>query len=369
MNYKKVSLSTLNGPSFRTKLKDNSYAEKSESTPVENHPKDKCSLKVPKTIMPKCPDQVQAHLNHKGSKLIYESKLTGPNDTIQLNTDSRMVPKVTPQYLVDAEKVLNGTLALNNLSSRSRGPAGTIAKRKLALNQDNISKSKVDYFGKNVQISPLKLMALAKAAHMGLLLKDKEDHVAFCFAGHWVREDQIQGDHAYPGPFIVERLFTLFPQVFKDGNVPQVFKYLTNETTPNKTALMYHYLEPKNLISMCKFHNGNKQDQFIEWLLTNERYGLEFINQEFPLDYSTIVPRTKTKQGLGDAMMVFIFNKKAISEALNFNNSLPIKTEEKKSKSDDESMAIETVRVLGAQKLTKKEQQTLNSLLNKLTIQ
>jgi len=77
---------------------------------------------------------------------------------------------------------------------------------------------------------------------------------------------------------------------------------------------MAHYLDAKNLMPLCGTCNRKKTKGIC--LDYHPKYGKSFISSHFPLNYSTIVPRTSNNQGLGDAAMMYLLTQRAIQISL-----------------------------------------------------
>lgn len=164
--------------------------------------------------------------------------------------------------------------------------------------------------GKDKPISLLTAIVCAKALFLQsetkyhAAAKMRNNHkLILCFGrGHWVKKDDIRGDHAFPSSKIWERLHQVAVAKFPDH-------FKTDEDKLNRIAWEAHYFDAKNLIGLCDICNKTKGTQLITWLKINPYYGMDFINLISPLT-ADIVPRTRDGVGLGDAMISHFFKKK-----------------------------------------------------------
>ena len=127
--------------------------------------------------------------------------------------------------------------------------------------------------------------------------------IVLCFAGHWVKKDDLTGEHVFPSSKIWERLHSSGA-----GSFPSHFK--TDDGKLNRIAWEAHLFDARNLIGFCKQCNGEKGTKHLTtWLKSNPYYGKEFLDSIMPLT-THIVPRTKDGEGLADAMISHFFKKK-----------------------------------------------------------
>ncbi len=285
---------------------------------------------VPKATLKLLPKDVQAQLGLKDDKVVAAETVKGDADgLIARNTDIVVSKTAHYPYLAEVQDVLNGKKTIDKLSKSAQRPAGTAASE-AQLTTGKVSKHNVTIFKDKAvdqQMSPMKWIALLKAAHMGIIYR-LDEMVTACLSGHWVRLSTIEGDHAYPGSLISARFFYLFGPAYKKvhpdadpvADLPDVLK--TSKGKPSKALLMMHYLDPANIVGMCETCNGSKNDNFLSWLVNNKYFGTGFVNTHFPLNYSTIVPRTKSGQGLGDVMLLHFVQSHEANQALNLRNAL-----------------------------------------------
>lgn len=329
---------------------------------------EKISSKVSKAAQALLPKAVQDVLASKDAQI--EVKKGNQLGTIVPNADLEIVDGSHYPYLVEIAKAVSDGKDAKPLSKRTQTPASEIATSK---HTDELTKLKINLFGKDVQMSPMKLIALLKATHLDQLRKIGQDSAVICGSGHWVRVADLEGDHAFPDSILVARFFYVFGKdydVKAHGEpldlVPAVFKAQSGDTVAaSKALLMAHYLDAKNLMPLCSNCNGNKNANYLSWFVNHPKYGLGFVTAHFPLNYDSIVPRTKDGQGLGDAAMMYLYTQKALQDAL-----FPIKVAVKTEDTEHAAMSLDQAKtVVAAQAkiaLSKDEFAQLLALLSKV---
>ncbi len=351
-------------------------------------------------IIPKAKSQVEKHCGIQESKelLVHEVKQTGKDGLIRSNNDIEPIHGVHPKYICCLDQVLKEEQDIEGVDKRCVGSiAGKADPKKHILPKSftttKIGDEKIELDGATGGASTIRVVALVKAAHMNIIFGRDDGAYTICFgSGHWVRLKDIQGDHAYPGSFVVGRLYRFFAD---DNSIPKKGKKSAEDprkklnpnlkftasnapegilpkNEPNKGMLMLYYSDSKNLIGLCGTCNSSKGENFIKHLRESPCYGNNFINAHFPLNYSTIIPRSKDGQGLGDAMMMFFFTTHALNVGLNVLNTTVAKPEDVKIEDTEitkgqAKSAIEIVNTLGALKLSDKQKKQLHTLLVDLT--
>jgi len=84
-------------------------------------------------------------------------------------------------------------------SARGCAPLSEPAKKK---HENKPTQLKKTLFGADTYMSPLKLIALLKASHLGELGVMGQENAVLCGSGHWVRVSDLQGDHAFAQQFL-----------------------------------------------------------------------------------------------------------------------------------------------------------------------
>ncbi|MFC1754692.1 hypothetical protein ACFL96_15060 [Thermoproteota archaeon] len=302
----------------------------------------------------------------------YEVRARGEDGTIHLNQDIEVIEGAHTVYLGQLQKVLKGVS-----SEKSKSYKKNIGKPTRGRNYANATSSEY-LFGTRQKHQCTKLIAMSKAAYLrGTAVKDITDdsYYGLCFGGHWVHVNMLTGDHAYDADYVEGRIYEHVGDVSNQGLFPEDFSYpipaRQTRRAPSELMLLYYLLDARNIVGLCGECNGKKKGDYLKWLLVNNCYGAEFINQHFPLNYSTIIPRTRDGQGLADAMIYHFLFRAAAHDFFNFKRITigpPVDLVGSANESEmDLSRAIDVVEE-NADKLEAEEQAQLRRLLRKLAI-